>query len=247
MGVKLRESLMRQSPFVWLCHDTRARSTRRSTPSILFSAFPKRSLMARLSYAQILLSGWLAIFCALQAVHAHMIDVDAGRKECFFEDLNKNDKMTVTYQVGGGGHLDIDFWLADPDGHLLGKHVKQSTGSISTTAEKNGRYEYCFSNQMSAIADKIVSPSEDPWPPADSISDVVAPIEREIRSLAHGLAAVKDEQEYIVIRERTHRNTAESTNSRVKWWSVLQAVVLFAVVAWQVYYLKSFFEVKRVI
>lgn len=69
-------------------------------------------------------------------------------------------------------------------------------------------------------------------------TDTVAPIEREIRTLANGLTSVKDEQEYIVIRERTHRNTAESTNSRVKWWSVFQALVLFAVVAWQVYYLK---------
>ena len=71
-----------------------------------------------------------------------------------------------------------------------------------------------------------------------AIADVVAPIEREIRSLANGLVAVKDEQEYIVVRERTHRNTAESTNTRVKWWSILQAIVLFAVVAWQVIYLK---------
>jgi p24 family protein beta-1 len=69
-------------------------------------------------------------------------------------------------------------------------------------------------------------------------TDVVAPIEREIRALAQSLTSVKDEQEYIVVRERTHRNTAESTNSRVKWWSILQAVVLFSVVAWQVYYLK---------
>ncbi len=63
-------------------------------------------------------------------------------------------------------------------------------------------------------------------------------MEREIRSLAIGLMSVKDEQEYIVVRERTHRDTAESTNARVKWWSVLQAIVIFAVVAWQVYYLK---------
>lgn len=69
--------------------------------------------------------------------------------------------------------------------------------------------------------------------------DVVAPIEREIRSLATGLTAVKDEQEYIVVRERRHRDTAESTNSRVKWWSILQTIVLFSVVAWQVYYLKA--------
>lgn len=69
-------------------------------------------------------------------------------------------------------------------------------------------------------------------------TEIVAPIEREIRLLANGLTAVKDEQEYIVVRERTHRNTAESTNSRVKWWSIMQTLVLFSVVAWQIYYLK---------
>jgi len=101
---------------------------------------------------------------------------------------------------------------------------------------------------MSRIADKIVSFNvHGVIYVGDEATEVVAPIEREIRTLAHGLTSVKDEQEYIVIRERTHRNTAESTNARVKWWSILQTAVLFSVVAWQVYYLKSFFEVKRVI
>ncbi|KAF5369987.1 hypothetical protein D9758_001300 [Tetrapyrgos nigripes] len=204
--------------------------------------------MSPLSYTQRLILAWLALSCLLQSVvYAHMIDVPAGKKECFFEDLHKQDKMTVTYQVGGGGHLDIDFWATDPEEKLLAKQVKQSTGSASITAEKNGRYEYCFSNQMSAIADKLVSFNVHGVIYVPEDADVVAPIEREIRKLAAGLTAVKDEQEYIVVREKTHRNTAESTNSRVKWWSVLQAAVLFAVVAWQVYYLKSFFEVKRVI
>ena len=93
---------------------------------------------------------------------------------------------------------------------------------------------------------------------------MVAPVEREIRALAAALTSIKDEQEYVMVRERRHRNTAESTNGRVKWWSIIQAVVLFCVVGWQVYYLKvsvhilretlgrshdtqSFFEVKRVI
>ena len=35
-----------------------------------------------------------------------------------------------------------------------------------------------------------------------------APIEREIRALSSALEAVKDEQEYIVVRERLHRNSA---------------------------------------
>ncbi|KAF8559069.1 supernatant protein factor, C-terminal domain-containing protein [Imleria badia] len=180
-------------------------------------------------------------------VWAHKIHIPASTKECFFEDLHENDQMTVTYQVGEGGHLDIDFWLTDPEGGMLTKHVRQSTGSTSITAEKDGRHEYCFSNQMSTMADKEVSFNVHGIIYISEDEDIVAPVEREIRSLAIGLLAVKDEQEYIVVREKRHRDTAESTNDRVKWWSVLQAVVLFSVVAWQVYYLKSFFEVKRII
>lgn len=34
-----------------------------------------------------------------------------------------------------------------------------------------------------------------------------APIEREIRALSQALEAVKEEQEYIVVRERLHRDS----------------------------------------
>lgn len=35
----------------------------------------------------------------------------------------------------------------------------------------------------------------------------IDPLEREIRELAESMSAVKDEQEYIVIRERQHRDS----------------------------------------
>ncbi|KAI0053045.1 supernatant protein factor C-terminal domain-containing protein [Auriscalpium vulgare] len=204
--------------------------------------------MARLPHHRLLAPCLFLFFHLANLSSAHLIEVQASKKECFFEDLHKNDKMTVTYQVGGGGHLDIDFWIADPDGTAVAKYIKESTGTVSITAAKDGRHDYCFSNQMSTIADKIVSFNvHGVIYVGEGEDETVAPIEREIRSLANGLTSVKDEQEYIVVRERTHRNTAESTNSRVKWWSILQAVVLFSVVAFQVYYLQSFFEVKRVI
>jgi len=187
---------------------------------------------------------FLLLLAFFGAVTAHRIDLPASKKECFFEDLHVNDKMTVTYQIGGGGNLDIDFWLNDPRGKSIAKHNRQSTGSHSLTAAKDGRYMYCFSNEFSTVSDKSVSFNVHGvlYIPDDG---VVAPIEREVRNLAIGLQGVKDEQEYIVVRERTHRNTAESTNDRVKWWSIAQTILLFAVCGWQVYYLKSFFEVKR--
>jgi p24 family protein beta-1 len=65
-----------------------------------------------------------------------------------------------------------------------------------------------------------------------------------VKSMSELLSQVKDEQAYIVVRERTHRNTAESTNARVKWWSVFQLGVLVGMCVFQVWWLKRFFEVS---
>jgi hypothetical protein len=47
---------------------------------------------------------------------AHNIQMKAHQRECFHESLHKDDKMTVTFQVGdrefgGSGNLEIDFWV----------------------------------------------------------------------------------------------------------------------------------------
>lgn len=48
---------------------------------------------------------------------AHNIQMGAHQRECFHEQLHKDDKMTVTFQVGdrefgGAGNLEIDFWVS---------------------------------------------------------------------------------------------------------------------------------------
>jgi hypothetical protein len=54
--------------------------------------------------------GWIG------AATAHNIQLKAHSRECFHEKLHKDDKMTVTFQVGdrefgGSGNLEIDFWV----------------------------------------------------------------------------------------------------------------------------------------
>ena len=39
----------------------------------------------------------------------------------------------------------------------------------------------------------------------------------------------------------------DSTNSRVVWWSVFEAFLIVCMTFGQIYYLKRFFEVRRVI
>lgn len=199
---------------------------------------------SRTSYLQLLLPTLLVLLQTCRTIQAHTIEIAPGARECFFEDLSAEDKMTVTFQVAAGGELDLDFWLTDPRNTPMYSLSKSDTGTYSFTATTDGGYTYCFSNEMSSVTAKTVSFNVHGVMYVEDDGHT-APIEKEIRALSAALEAVKDEQEYIVTRERLHRDTAESTNDRVKWWSIIQTILLFAVCAWQVYYLRRFFEVKR--
>ncbi|KAJ1029213.1 hypothetical protein NDA18_002839 [Ustilago nuda] len=202
---------------------------------------PLSMLLSALAFSLLLI-----LTLSTTPAEAHMIELRSHSKECFFEDLHHGDQMTLTYQVGGGGHLDIDVVLYDPKSRPLFKQDRKDTGTYSFTAQDDGRYTYCFSNEFSSISDKTVSFNVHGIIYVPDEGDMM-PIEKEIRDLAAGLQAVKDEQEYLVIRERVHRNTAESTNTRVKWWSIIQGFILVAVCSCQIYFVKRQFEVRRVV
>lgn len=48
-------------------------------------------------------------------------------------------------------------------------------------------------------------------------------------------------------REERFRQTSESTNQRVLWWSIVQTLILVAIGIWQMRHLKSFFEAKKLV
>lgn len=62
----------------------------------------------------------------LATVHAHNIQMGAHSRECFHEQLHKDDKMTVTFQVGdrefgGAGNLELDFWVSEHVRHRIAR------------------------------------------------------------------------------------------------------------------------------
>ncbi|TKA81453.1 hypothetical protein B0A49_00296 [Cryomyces minteri] len=199
------------------------------------------------------LTAVLAAFATLLPLSlAHNIQMKAHSRECFHEELHKDDRMTVTFQVGdresgGSGNLDVDFWIQNPANSYQVHERAVSSGDHSFVASMDGRYTYCFSNEHWSANTKEVSFNVHGIvyvPESEAPQD---PLEKEVRQLSELLAQVKDEQSYIVVRERTHRNTAESTNARVKWWSIFQLGVLIGEGVFQVWWLKRFFEVKRVL
>ncbi|KAL1996723.1 hypothetical protein VTN49DRAFT_7588 [Thermomyces lanuginosus] len=199
-----------------------------------------------LSAILVTILGWISV------VTAHNIQLRANTEECFYEVLHRDDKMTVTFQVadrefGGSGNLEIDFFVLDPSNNRQYSKQAVSSDDYSFTAPRDGRYTYCFSNKGWTSNSKEVSFNVHGIVYVPESEFQRDPLEVEVRRLSESLAQVKDEQQYIIVRERVHRNTAESTNSRVKWWSIFQLGVVFGTGVFQVWWLKRFFEVKRVV
>lgn len=193
----------------------------------------------------------LTLFFISQAF-AHIALLPPRGKECFFENLKSQDELSVSFQVGDRDkdateQLHCDFWVQSPSGKILKSLTDASHASVQIKAEENGKHIYCFSNEDSNMQTKDVSFNVHGVVYVDVNDNSGDNLESSIRKLLELVYDVKNEQNYIVVRERTHRNTAESTNSRVKYWSVIQLIVIIANSLFQVFYLKRFFEVKSAV
>ncbi|PVD31586.1 hypothetical protein C0Q70_07001 [Pomacea canaliculata] len=139
-----------------------------------------------------------------------------------------------------------------PDGKLIHSGDRESNGKYTFAAHIDGIYKYCFSNQMSTMTPKIVMFSMDTGEKPKQQGDMEGDANHNklaemVNQLSTALTGAKHEQEYMEVRERIHRAINDNTNSRVVLWAFFEALVLVAMSLGQVYYLKRFFEVRRVV
>lgn len=189
---------------------------------------------------------------SFQSVNCIFVNIDANAEECFFDKVTSGTKMSLMFEVAEGGFLDIDIKIYGPDGKVLHSGERESNGKYTFAAHMDGMYKYCFSNKMSTMTPKTVMFSMDigdkPKGGENMESDAHQnKLAEMINELSTALTGVKHEQEYMEVRERIHRSINDNTNSRVVLWSFFEALVLVAMTLGQVYYLKRFFEVRRVV
>ncbi|KAH0504910.1 Transmembrane emp24 domain-containing protein 9 [Microtus ochrogaster] len=77
--------------------------------------------------------------------------------------------------------------------------------------------------------------------------DKLSELQLRVRQLVEQVEQIQKEQNYQRWREERFRQTSESTNQRVLWWSILQTLILVAIGVWQMRHLKSFFEAKKLV
>ena len=104
----------------------------------------------------------LSFLTLIPTTLTHNIQLSPHALECFHEILHRDDKMTVTFQVGdrefgSAGNLEIDFWIQDPANTFIRNEKAVSSGDHSFDAKNDGKHVYCFSNQAWGQGTKEVS------------------------------------------------------------------------------------------
>ncbi|XP_059205837.1 isocitrate dehydrogenase [NADP], mitochondrial-like isoform X2 [Centropristis striata] len=77
-------------------------------------------------------------------------------KQCFYEELEKDVKFDIDFQVISGGNYDVDCFVTDPQQNVLYNEKKKQYDSFSHTTGMKGVYKVCFSNEFSTFTHKTV-------------------------------------------------------------------------------------------
>jgi len=77
--------------------------------------------------------------------------------------------------------------------------------------------------------------------------EALKPIERELKRLEETVSLIAKEMKYMTEREDVRRVVNDSTGSQVVWFSVASLLLLVALKAAEIWYLRRYFHSKRLI
>lgn len=64
--------------------------------------------------------------------------------------------MSCFVQVQSGGSFDVDYSVMGPEGKVIMENSKERQLDSVFTAKTTGEYSFCFNNEMSTFAEKMV-------------------------------------------------------------------------------------------
>jgi len=168
----------------------------------------------------------------------------SGESECFLIDLgNTGVKNLGSFEIFGGAK-GAEVLLQTPKKQVIWSRVATASDKIELTEPVMGKHDLCFRTTVNHeqqfafnlhyedTGRKVITKSH-----TDKLQSLIEELESKVTEIT-------DQQAYAISREENHRKTAENTNQRIIWWTLAEVGALVVLSIFQVYYLKSFFEVK---
>lgn len=219
-----------------------------------------RPTMGVLGPRGIIIVSILMAVCAAAERTSLMFQVEPKTEDCIYETFKEGESIEAMLVVNRGGKLDIRFRVENPKGsvlyeQLLFSNIDDRTGQVLSTVVRKGysfkvtsggEHKFCFDNRMSRWTAKVVDFDLDVSLP-DGGNTAGKPLElssmeERVKRIGEHISTIQDAQKYHYTRERAHRDTAESNNGRVTWWSVVEALVVIAGALGQLFVVHSWFN-----
>merc|ERR1712025_1201104 len=159
-------------------------------------------------------------------------------RKCFIEEIPDETMVTGNYKVQlydprtngfapSSPEIGMHVEVRDPDDKIILSKVYSSEGKWTFTSQSPGEHAINYAD----VAQK----------------EKLSELQLRVRQLLDQVEQITKEQNYQRYREERFRQTSESTNSRVLWWSLGQTCILLVMGAWQMRHLKTFFEAKKLV
>ncbi|KAF2663247.1 endosomal cargo receptor [Microthyrium microscopicum] len=196
----------------------------------------------------------LAPLVSLVSCTALTYKLQAHEKACFFTDVQtKGAKVAFYFAVQSGGSFDVDYSVIGPNERTIMEGAKERQGDYVFTANDVGEYRFCFNNEMSTFAEKMVDfeiavenearaklPSKQ-----GSSSEQTSVLEESILKLSSQLSTVSRQQKYFRTRENRNFSTVRSTEKRIFNFSIAESALMVTMAGLQVFIVRFFFQGAR--
>jgi len=197
------------------------------------------------------------LVCLVSSVYATALTyrLEAHEKACFFANAeHKGVKMAFYFAVQSGGSFDVDYSVIGPTDKVILDGTKERQGDFVFTANDIGEYRFCFNNEMSTFAEKMVDfeiaveneaaratiPSKQ-----GSTPEQTSVLEESILKLSAQLSTISRNQKYFRTRENRNFSTVKSTERRIFNFSLLESGLILTMAGLQVFIVKFFFQGAR--
>ncbi|KAL3317839.1 Transmembrane emp24 domain-containing protein 2 [Cichlidogyrus casuarinus] len=144
----------------------------------------------------------------------------------------------------------IQAQVIEPNGKELFKETGKKDSSKEIIAQVTGDHQYCFKNPprintqdlfFDFITEHRIPNVQQTYDKShNDLIDMTT-------QLANEIYKVQTEMSFLEVRDQIHKQVNESTNFRVVLWAAFEAIIIIVMSIGQVFYLKRFFEVRRMI
>lgn len=172
------------------------------------------------------------------------LSISASEQRCFYAYVSSaEDRVMFSYQVRAG-HTDFDVEVKRPDGGTVfysAASEHDAENRVFFVAQKPGEYSFCLDNTGHSRSEKIIAIQVAVESHKHNLkrSD---PLVKSLRHVSANLQGLVAEQVSLRTREREHRDTIESNNTRVITRFIIELTAMLAMSVGQVWYLRRLFN-----